>query len=157
MVTMGPDNDPNSFEGYSPGACARRLAEAGVEIVGVNCMRSPGNMLPVMEEMRDAVAGSRAPRGPARRVPRTAKPAQLRLAAEFPYELEKITLPSAAFGEFAVRAREMGYGYIGSCCGSVAAHVREMARGSGQAARRGTRVALDDRQGPVRIRVAPPG
>src|SRR3712207_7806573 len=32
MVTMGPDNDPNSFEGHSPGECARRLAEAGVEI-----------------------------------------------------------------------------------------------------------------------------
>ena len=37
MVTMGPDNDPDSFEGYSPGEQARRLADAGADIVGANC------------------------------------------------------------------------------------------------------------------------
>jgi hypothetical protein len=34
--------------------------------------------------------------------------------------------------EFACRAREMGVNYIGSCCGSVASHVREMARALGK-------------------------
>ena len=33
--------------------------------------------------------------------------------------------------EFAVKARELGIGYIGSCCGSVAVHVRAMARALG--------------------------
>ena len=33
-------------------------------------------------------------------------------------------------GEFALRASDLGYNYIGSCCGSVAAHVREMAKAS---------------------------
>jgi betaine-homocysteine S-methyltransferase len=55
MVTMAPDNDPNSFEGHTPGECVKRLAEAGVEIVGVNCLRAPEHTLPVMEEMRGAV------------------------------------------------------------------------------------------------------
>jgi betaine-homocysteine S-methyltransferase len=49
MVTMGADNDPRSFEGYTPGECVRRLADAGVEIVGVNCLRSPEHVYPVME------------------------------------------------------------------------------------------------------------
>src|SRR5215212_2147058 len=42
MITMGFDNDPNSFEGYSPGEQVKRLADAGVDIVGTNCFRSPG-------------------------------------------------------------------------------------------------------------------
>jgi betaine-homocysteine S-methyltransferase len=131
MVTMGPDNDPNSFEGYPPGECVRRLADAGVEIVGVNCLRSPEHVYPVMEEMRDAVSGVYlaaqpvAFHGPAHQPNFVSLP-------EFPFELEKITLPRSAFADFAVKARGMGYDYIGSCCGSVAAHVREMARALGK-------------------------
>jgi betaine-homocysteine S-methyltransferase len=132
MVTMGPDNDPNSFEGHSPGECARRLAEAGVEIVGVNCLRSPEHMLPIMEEVRDAVPDSvYLASQPVAFHGLSHQPNFVSLP-EFPYELEKITLPRTAFRDFALRAREMGYGYIGSCCGSVAAHVREMARALGK-------------------------
>jgi betaine-homocysteine S-methyltransferase len=131
MVMMGPDNDPNSFEGYTPGESVRRLADAGVEIVGVNCLRSPEYVYPVMEEMRDSVsdvylaAQPVAFHGPAHQPNFVSLP-------EFPYELEKITLPRTAFADFAVRARDMGYDYIGSCCGSVAAHVWEMARALGK-------------------------
>jgi hypothetical protein len=35
-------------------------------------------------------------------------------------------------GRYAVEARAMGIDYIGSCCGSVAAHVRAMARSIGK-------------------------
>ena len=35
-------------------------------------------------------------------------------------------------GDYAVQARDMGINYIGSCCGSVAIHVREMARALGK-------------------------
>jgi hypothetical protein len=33
--------------------------------------------------------------------------------------------------DYAVRAREMGINYIGSCCGAVAHHVRAMAEAPG--------------------------
>src|SRR5215203_3810193 len=125
MVTMGPDNDPNSFEGYSPGEQVKRLADAGVDIVGANCLRSPEYMLPIMEEMRAAVP-------------------------EFSYELEKITLPRATMGEVALRARDLGYNYIGSCCGSVAAHVREMARALGK-------ISSDEREWRTRTGIAQSG
>jgi betaine-homocysteine S-methyltransferase len=128
MVTMTFDNDPNSYESLSPGECAHRLADAGVDIVGVNCLRSPEHTLPIMEEMRAAVppeirmaAQPVAYHGPSHQPNFTSLP-------EFPYELEKIQLPRAAMADFAVKARDMGYAYIGSCCGSVAAHVKEMAR-----------------------------
>ena len=103
-----------------------------MDIVGANCLRSPEYMLPIMEEMRAAVADT---------VHMAAQPVAFHgtderpnfvSLPEFPYELEKITLPRTAMGEFAPRARDLGYNYIGSCCGSVAAHVREMARALGK-------------------------
>ncbi len=132
MVTMTFGNDPVSYEGLSPGECARRLADAGVEITGVNCLRSPEHTFPIMEEMRAAVpqeirmaAQPVAYHGPTHQPNFTSLP-------EFPYELEKLQLPRADFADFAVRARDLGYDYIGSCCGSVASHVKEMARSLGK-------------------------
>lgn len=132
MVTMGPDNDPNSFEGYSPGEQAKRLADAGVDIVGVNCLRSPEYMLPVMEEVRAAVPDSVHLATQPVAFHGTPEQPNFVSLPEFPLELEKITLPRAAMGEFATQARDMGFNYIGSCCGSVAAHVREMAKALGK-------------------------
>ena len=39
-----------------------------------------------------------------------------------------MTLPRGDLARFAADAREAGVRYIGSCCGSVAEHVREMAK-----------------------------
>ena len=131
MVTMAPDNDPNSFEGYTPGECVRRLADAGVEIVGVNCLRSPEYTLPIMREMRDAVSDVYLAAQPVAFHAHAHQPNFVSLP-EFPYELEKLQLPRAAMADFAAQAREMGYDYIGSCCGSVAVHVRAMAEALGK-------------------------
>jgi methionine synthase I (cobalamin-dependent) len=132
MVTMAFADEPDSYEGLSPGECVRRLADAGVEITGVNCLRSPEHILPIMEEMRSAAPDSVhlatqpvAFHGPQAHPNFTALP-------EFPFELEKISLPRTAFGDFAVKARDLGFSYIGSCCGAVACHVREMARALGK-------------------------
>src|SRR5918998_4208724 len=131
MVTMAPDNDPNSFEGYSPGECARLLAGEGVDIVGLNCLRSPEHTLPIMQEVSDAVSDVYLAAQPVAYHGHDHQPNFVSLP-EFPFELEKLQLPRAAFADFAVRARDMGYDYIGSCCGSVAAHVKEMARSLGK-------------------------
>jgi betaine-homocysteine S-methyltransferase len=132
MATMAFADEPVSYEYLSPGECVKRLADAGVEITGINCLRSPEYTLPIMEEMRSAVPDSVhlatqpvAFHGPPGHPNFTALP-------EFPFELEKITLPRSAFGDFAVRSRDLGFSYIGSCCGAVACHVREMARALGK-------------------------
>lgn len=132
MITMGLDNDPRSFEGFSPGEQAKRLADAGVDIVGTNCFRSPELVLPLMEEMRAAVPEHVYMATQPVAFHGTPERPNFVSLPEFPYELEKIALPRAAMGDFALRARDLGYDYIGSCCGSVAAHVREMARALGK-------------------------
>ena len=57
MVTMSFEQDPKPYEGHSPAECAKRLADAGCDIVGINCLRNPAYTLPLMKEVRAAVSG----------------------------------------------------------------------------------------------------
>ena len=50
----------------------------------------------------------------------------------FPFALDPYQLTRQEMAAFAVEARDAGVGYIGSCCGYVAAHVREMGRALGK-------------------------
>ena len=45
--------------------------------------------------------------------------------------------------DWARRAKELGIDYIGSCCGSVASHVREMARALGKVSEESRPWSLD--------------
>jgi betaine-homocysteine S-methyltransferase len=130
MITMSFDQKPESYDGYSPAECARRLADAGADIVGINCLRNPQYTLPLMAEMRAAVPGyigcqPAAYHTPAEQLDFTALP-------EFPLALDPLQLTRAQMADYAVQARDLGINYIGSCCGAVAAHVRAMAKALGK-------------------------
>src|SRR5207253_10086194 len=47
---------------------------------------------------------------------------------QFPFELDPLQLSRREMAAYAQRARDIGVDYIGACCGSVAIHIREMAR-----------------------------
>jgi betaine-homocysteine S-methyltransferase len=83
-----------------------------------------------MEQMRQVVSGYLACQPVAYRTPRD-KPDFTSLP-EFPLALDPLQLTRKEMGDYALRAREIGINYIGSCCGSVANHVREMARALGK-------------------------
>lgn len=127
MVTMSFEQvEPRSYEGDAPAECARRLADAGADIVGVNCLNGPEQQLPIAIEMRGAVD-----------VPVACQPVAYRTTAEqpdftawpnFPYALSPMQLARGEMAAFARRADEAGIDVIGSCCGSVAEHVRAMAK-----------------------------
>src|SRR5689334_6792646 len=58
MATMWFEQSvPRSDVGDTPADCARRLAEAGADIVGVNCLTGPEQQLSIATEMRGAVSG----------------------------------------------------------------------------------------------------
>ncbi len=130
MVTMSFEGEPASYEGLGPGECARRLADAGAEIVGVNCLRGPALTLPLMREVRAAVSGYVACQPVAYRTP-PERPDFTSLP-EFPEALDPLQLTRGEMAAYAVEARELGIDYIGSCCGSVAAHVKAMAKALGK-------------------------
>ncbi len=130
MITVSFRATNTTDDGFTAAECARRLSEAGAEIVGMNCMRDPERTYPLIAEMRPAVEGYLA-----------AQPVAYRTSDEvpwftgtpaFPDRLEPTRLTRFEMADFAVRARDMGVDYIGSCCGSGAQHVREMARALGK-------------------------
>ncbi len=129
MVTMSFEQE-TTREGHGPAECARQLADAGAEIVGVNCLRNPQHTLPLVKEMRDAVTGYVAAQPTAYRTPD--HQVNFTTLPEFPLGLDPLQLSRAEMADYAVKARDMGVNFIGSCCGSVAAHVRAMAKALGK-------------------------
>jgi betaine-homocysteine S-methyltransferase len=130
MVTICFENKDATMEATGAADAAKALLDAGADIVGMNCLRPPEHMLGPMEEMRKAVSGYLACQPVGYRTPKD-KPDFTSLP-EFPYALDPLQLTRKEMGEYAVRAREIGINYIGSCCGSVSSHVREMAKALGK-------------------------
>ena len=126
MITMSFRATNVTDDGYTAAECAKRLYDAGVDIIGLNCMRDPQHTYPLIAEMRDAFDGYLA-----------AQPVAFRTTDEtpwftglpsFPDKLEPTQLTRYELGDFAARARDMGVNYIGGCCGCKSTHMREMAK-----------------------------
>lgn len=130
MVTICFENKNQTAEGKSAADAAKAIFDAGADIVGMNCLRPPQHILGPMEEMRNAVTGYLACQPVGYRTPKE-KPDFTSLP-EFPYELDPLQLSRREMGKFAKDAKDVGINYIGSCCGSVANHVREMAKALGK-------------------------
>jgi betaine-homocysteine S-methyltransferase len=126
MVTICFENKDETADGKSAADAAKALFDAGADIVGMNCLRPPEHILGPMEEMRKAVPGYLACQPVAYRTPKE-KPDFTSLP-EFPYALDPLQLTRKEMADYAVQARDIGINYIGSCCGTVAMHIREMAR-----------------------------
>lgn len=127
MVTMSFEQlPPKAYEGFTPAECAKQLADAGADIVGVNCLNGPDQQLPIAIEMRAAVDCFVAAQPVAYRTT-DAKP-DFTSRDDFPFALDPLQLSRREMAAFARDANEAGVNYIGSCCGSVQAHVRAMAK-----------------------------
>jgi betaine-homocysteine S-methyltransferase len=132
VITMSFEQpDARSYEGDSPADCARRLRDAGADVVGVNCLRDPERTLPLARQMREAVPDAPIATQPSAYRVTDDRP-DFTAAPEFPLALEPLTLTRAEMAAYARDARELGVRYIGSCCGSVANHVRAMAEALGR-------------------------
>src|SRR2546427_307678 len=126
MVTICFENQNITTEGKSAAEAAKALVDAGADIVGLNCLRPPEHTLPAMEEMRKAVSAYLACQPVAFRTPKE-KPDFTSLP-EFPTALDPLQLTRQEMADYAAKASEIGVNYIGACCGTIAAHIREMAR-----------------------------
>lgn len=122
--------EQQSADGSSIAECAKILMGEGADIVGANCGRDPLRMLPLVEVMRNAVPGWVAAQPIAFRTREDAP--HFTQLPEFPLALDPLTLTRAEMADFAIKARDLGINYVGSCCGSVAHHVRAMAEALGR-------------------------
>ena len=124
-LSFRPDAS-RAADGRSPAECARVLADKGVDVVGANCEQEPSRMLPILREMREAVAIGIAGQPAAFRTT-DATPCFTRLP-QFPDDLESIQVPRSEFASFARVAHGEGINFIGGCCGANAAYIRAMAQ-----------------------------
>ncbi len=121
---------PETAEGVPLDEATRILVGDGADVVGANCGRDPERMLPMVEVMRAATPGWVAAQPIAYRT-RDDRPNFTQLP-EFPLGLDPLTLTRAEMAGYALRARDLGVRYIGSCCGAAAHHVRAMAEALGR-------------------------
>jgi betaine-homocysteine S-methyltransferase len=129
--------DATTREGWSPAEACRRLADAGAAVVGLNCIRGPRTMLPLLAEIRAAVD-----------TPVAALPVPYRTHEHeptfqsltdpgaderpFPTALDPFTCSRYEVAGFARDALALGVGYLGLCCGAAPHHIRAMAEAIGR-------------------------
>ena len=143
VVTLAIHREPETREGWTPQDACRRLEDAGADVVGLNCIRGPRTMMPLLEHIREAVSGHMA----ALPVPyRThdAEPSFQSLTdpdcdsipgdRPFPTALDPFTCNRYELGEFAAAAHRLGVNYLGVCCGAGPHHVRAVAEALGRSA-----------------------
>ena len=134
--------DPEGLhDGADATTACKRVADAGADVVGLNCSRGPATMLPLLEEIRAAVSCHVA----ALPVPyRTTSEAEvfqnfhdtactcLPNARAFPTALDPFQCNRYEIAEFAKAAYGLGVNYLGLCCGAGPHHVRAMAEALGR-------------------------
>src|SRR5919201_882951 len=52
VITLAIHREPVTYEGWSPEDACKRLEDAGADVVGLNCIRGPRTMLPLLRAIR---------------------------------------------------------------------------------------------------------
>jgi betaine-homocysteine S-methyltransferase len=141
VITLAVHRAPETREGWSVAETFKRLADAGADVVGLNCIRGPRTMLPLLRELVPAVD-----------VPVAALPVPYRTRPEepsfqslrdpdyenfpsgipFPTALDPFTCNRYEISDFTHEARDLGVSYFGVCCGASPHHIRSMAEALGR-------------------------
>ncbi len=139
VVTLAIHSDGLRDDYTVPEAC-KRLQDAGADVVGLNCIRGPWTMLPVLEEISKEVEGPLAGLPVPYRT--TEKEAAFQALTDsgcdcipdraFPVALDALTCNRYEIAEFAKKALALGVNYQGVCCGAGPHHIRAMAEALGK-------------------------
>jgi betaine-homocysteine S-methyltransferase len=142
VVTFGGARERNLFDDVGIVDACERIAAQGADVVGLNCMRGPATMLPLIREIRRRVE-----------TPIAALPVPYRTTPEeptftsltdpdateatphgrpFPTALDPFLASRYECAAFAREARSMGVEYIGLCCGAGPHHLRAVAEALGR-------------------------
>jgi betaine-homocysteine S-methyltransferase len=137
VVTMVFHQEPVTRDGFTAAETAKRLEDAGADVVGLNCGRGPRTMLPLLKEVRAAVSCEVA----ALPVPYRTTPEQPTMQSlrdpitevrPFPTALDPFTCTRYELADFAREAHALGVRYLGVCCGAGPHHIRSVAEALGR-------------------------
>ena len=140
VVTLAMHQEPVTRDGVTPEDACRRLEDAGATVVGLNCIRGPATLMPMLRAVRAACRGYVAalpvpyrtteaqPTFQSLRDPRYDPPG----GRPFPTALDPFVCTRYELGDFAREAFELGVTYLGVCCGAGPHHIRAVAEAVGR-------------------------
>jgi len=141
VITLAMHKADVTREDWTVADACKRLADAGADVVGLNCIRGPATMLPLLREIRAKVKTQMA----ALPVPyRTneKEPSFQSLcdthwhyaegSRPFPIALDPFTCNRFEIAEFGRQAIALDIRYLGVCCGAGPHHIRALAEAVGK-------------------------
>jgi betaine-homocysteine S-methyltransferase len=141
VITLVVHRQPATREGWTPEEACKRLADAGADVVGLNCSRGPETMLPLLGAIRAAVDTPVA----ALPVPYRTHDAEPTFQSlqdphysdlpgdrPFPTALDPFVCNRYEIADFTRAAHDLGVDYLGVCCGAAPHHIRAMAEALGR-------------------------
>ncbi|MBI4559105.1 MAG: homocysteine S-methyltransferase family protein [Candidatus Hydrogenedentes bacterium] len=105
----------HTMMGVAPASMAEAALAAGADIIGVNCSLGPGEMPPIVRELRQA-----APNTPILVQPNAGHPVVKN-------GLDTYSETPETFARFVPELMASGAGFLGACCGSGPDHIRAIA------------------------------
>ena len=106
--------DDRTLLGDDPAKVAQTLAQAGADVIGVNCSGGPSQLLRILKQMKHAV-----PNGKLWVKPNAGWPEQVGGRIMYPADPDY-------FGEYALSLRAAGANIVGGCCGTTPQHISAM-------------------------------
>jgi betaine-homocysteine S-methyltransferase len=141
VITLAVHRAPETREDWSLADACKRLADAGADVAGLNCIRGPKTMLPLLEEIVPAVdvpvAALPVPyrthdEEPTFQSLRDPDYEELPTGMPFPTALDPFMCNRYEIADFTKKAWDLGVGYFGVCCGAGPHHIRSMAEALGR-------------------------
>ena len=141
VMTLAMHQEERTREGWTAADACKRLADAGAEVVGLNCIRGPATMMPLLKQIRAAVKTHMAalpvpfrtkPHQPSFQSLRDAEWSGDETGRPFPVALDPITCNRFELAEFGRHAMELDIRYLGVCCGAGPHHIRALAEAVGK-------------------------
>ena len=141
VITLAIHQEPETREGWTPADACKRLEDAGANVVGLNCIRGPKTMLPLLEAIRAQVDGYLAAlpvpyrthdEQPSFQSLRDPTYEDLPEGRPFPTALDPFTCNRYELADFARDAHALGVSYLGVCCGAGPHHIRSVAEALGR-------------------------
>ncbi len=106
--------DDRTLLGDDPMKVARKVRDAGADVIGVNCSGGPSQLLRILKQMKQAV-----PDGVFWVKPNAGWPEQVGGRIMYPADAEY-------FGDYALAFRAAGASIVGGCCGTTPQHISSM-------------------------------
>ncbi len=114
LASMTFTRDDRTLLGDLPRKVAKKMAEAGADVIGINCSGGPSQLLRILARMREAVPDARFSV-----MPNAGWPEQSGGRIMYPAGPEY-------FGRYALSFRHSGAAIIGGCCGTTPEHIQAM-------------------------------